>query len=154
MDEASITQYITDTFDGIDFVIASGDTFFFYNPGGDLPPDHMFPFATLVTSDINDNHSNLNRPSVFRLNIGVSKSTFRSLFRLPQSSPDAGADADTSHDFTVLDQLLPHPVYGGMYWLCVLNPSDTTFESVHPLLAQAYEMAVSKRRKHGPANES
>lgn len=28
MNEDLITQYITDTFDGVDFVVASGDTFF------------------------------------------------------------------------------------------------------------------------------
>jgi hypothetical protein len=32
-----------------------------------------------------------------------------------------------------------------MYWVCVLNPSDEIFETnVRPLLAEAYEQAVSK----------
>ncbi len=49
MDKAAITDYITDTFDGVDVVVASreagspevawGDTFFSYDPGRDLPPD-------------------------------------------------------------------------------------------------------------------
>lgn len=46
MNEASVTRYITDTFDGVDIVVFSGDRFFFYNPEGDLPPDHRFPFAS------------------------------------------------------------------------------------------------------------
>src|SRR5262249_46360674 len=64
MDEASITQYITDTFDGVDVVVASrdngspevawGDTFFSYDPGRQLPPAHRFPFATIVTKDYGD----------------------------------------------------------------------------------------------------
>ncbi len=138
MNETSITQYITDTFHGVDLVVASGDTFFFYNPVSELPPDHMFPFVTLVTSDINDPFSDLNRPSVFRLNIGVSKQTYRSLF-------GAGGGDDSAYDFTALDQLMPHPVYGRMYWVCVLNPSDATFqEVVRPLLVEAYDMAVGR----------
>jgi len=33
---------------------------------------------------------------------------------------------------TALDQLMPHPVYGRMFWVCVLNPSDVTFQKVQP----------------------
>lgn len=80
MDEGSITRYITETFDGVDVVVSSGDTFFFSNPNREVPPDRTFPFATLVTSDNYDSYSNLNRPSVFRLNVGVGKDTYRSLF--------------------------------------------------------------------------
>src|SRR5438552_9239515 len=83
MNQASMTQYITDTFAGVDSVVASGDSFFFYDPpGGQLPPNRRFPFATIVTKDYGDFDcaSQLNRPGVFRLNIGVSKETYRSLF--------------------------------------------------------------------------
>ncbi|MDQ3901195.1 MAG: hypothetical protein M3319_12435 [Actinomycetota bacterium] len=32
-----------------------------------------------------------------------------------------------------------------MYWVCVLNPGDETFEAkVRPLPAEAYKLAVSK----------
>jgi len=55
---------------------------------------------------------------------------------------------DSGYDFTALDQLLPYPVYGRMYWVCVLNPSAATFEAVvRPLLAEAYDLAVSKYAK-------
>jgi hypothetical protein len=92
MNEASITRYITDTLDGVDVVVASreagspelawGDTFFSYDPGRQLPPARRFPFATIVTKDYGefDCASQLDRPGVFRLNIGVSKETYRSLF--------------------------------------------------------------------------
>jgi hypothetical protein len=146
MDEASITQYITDTFDGVHPVDAWGDAFFFYNPGRERP-DEIY-FATLKSKDDDyDRFSDLNRPSVFRLNIGISKATFRSLFGSPPSRPGAAGVVDTSYDFTALDQLLPHPIYGRMYWVCVLNPSDATFQTVQPLLAEAYDLAVSKYAK-------
>src|SRR5437763_14498011 len=106
MDEASIFQYITDTFDGVETASAEGYTFFFYGP------DRKLPFATLVTRDNEyDRASHLDRPSVFRLNIGVSKDTYRSLFGPQPPRPGADGVVDTGHDFTALDQLLPHPVY-------------------------------------------
>ena len=155
MDEASITQYITDTFAGVDVVkpetsggpeIAWGDTFFIYDPHRNLEPHRRFPFATIVTKDYGDfdRASNLNRAGVFRLNIGVSKETYRSLFGRQPAPPAAAGLVDTGHDFTVLDQLLPHPVYAPQSWVCVLNPSDATFQKIRPLLTEAYDLAVSR----------
>jgi hypothetical protein len=155
MDEASITQYITDTFAGIDVEkpetsggpeIAWGDTFFIYDPDRNLEPQRRFPFATIVTKDYGDfdRASNLNRPGVFRLNIGVSKETYRALFGRQPAPPAATGIVDTGHDFTVFDQLLPHPVYAPQSWVCVLNPSDVTFQTLRPLLAEAYDLAVSR----------
>src|SRR5437660_3725020 len=152
MDEASVTQYIIDTFDGVETVTSSGNTFFFYGS------ERKFPFVTLVTSDLYDQFSNLNRPSVFRLNIGISKQTFRSLFGDPgrssgRDSAEISGEKFSDYDFTALDQVMPHPVYGRMYWVCVLNPSEETFETnVRPLLVEAYDLTVSKyeRRSHVP----
>jgi hypothetical protein len=142
MNEAAIIQYITGTLDGIEVVNANGNFFFFYGP------DRNFPLATLVTKDDYDSVSNLNRPSVFRLNIGISKPTFRSLFGAQSPAADDSAIADTSCDFTALDQLMPHPVYGKMHWVCVLNPSEALFQqTVRPLLVEAYDRAVSKHDK-------
>jgi hypothetical protein len=138
MDEASIIRYISETFADVDVAEDSGNSFFFYDP------DHMFPFATLVTNDKDDQFSNLDRPSVFRLNIGVSKKTFQSLFGTQTTSSSEGAGASSGYDFTLLDRIMPHPVYGKMYWVCVLNPSDETFKAVQPLLAEAYDLAVKK----------
>lgn len=147
MDEASITEYIASTFTGVDVVVASrengapeiawGDTFFIYDPNRDLDDVHRFPFATIVTKDYGefDNASNLDRPGIFRLNIGISKKTFAGLF------------AEGDHDFTALDRLMPHPVYGRNHFACVLNPTASTFETVKPLLAEAYEIAVKRAQR-------
>ena len=153
MNETKISQYILDTLKGVDVVDAMDARFFFYNPDPTIPPDHKFPFVTIVTTDAHDQFSNLNRPSVFRLNIGIGKETFRSLFGKPKlpswwdSAAESGEN-DSDYDFTALDQVMPHPVYGRMYWVSILNPSDETFETkVRPLLAEAYELAVSKYKK-------
>jgi hypothetical protein len=35
-----------------------------------------------------------------------------------------------------------------MYWVCVLNPGDETFETkVRQLLTEAYDLAVSKYKR-------
>jgi hypothetical protein len=157
MDQASIVQYIAETFSGVNVVtptegIPAGDTFFIYDPERNLEPKRQLPFATIVTKDYGDfdSASNLNRPGVFRLNVGVSRETYRSLFG-PQPSPPATASfVDTGHDFTALDQLLPHPFYAPQSWICVLNPSAETFEKLRPLLAEAYDRAVKRHASYKP----
>src|ERR1700730_4588988 len=144
MDEAAITDYIVSTFAGVDADVGSaeagspeiawGDTFFICDPNHDLEGARRFPFATIVIKDYGDfdNVSNLDRPGIFRLNIGVSKETYAGLF------------GEGQYDFAALDRLLPHPVYGKNHWVCVLNPSESTFETVKPLLAEAYEIALRR----------
>jgi hypothetical protein len=141
MEQEAISGYIADTFDGVDVVTADGNAFYFYEPGGETPPDHRFPFATLVTNDLYDQFSNLDRAGVFRLNIGVSRQTYEGLFGAKAVRSDADP-ATNDDDFTALDTIMPHPVYGNMFWVCVLNPSAETFETVKPLLAEAYGRAV------------
>ncbi|SCX44245.1 DUF6194 family protein [Variovorax sp. EL159] len=132
MTEDAITDHFIDLLPGGHFEVADDNTFFFHNA------DNKFPFATLVTKDSEfDSASKLDRPGVFRLNIGVGKETFRALF---------GEQEQTDIDFTALDRLMPHPVYGKMYWVCVINPSDKTFETIEPLIAQARSLAVARDR--------
>jgi hypothetical protein len=142
MDAASIRQYIAQAFPGVEAVDASGGTFFF------VGRERMLPFATLVTSDEYDQASDLSRPDVFRLNVGVSKETFRALFGGGLERPSEAGEGG-GYDFTALDRILPHPVYGKMYWVCVLSPSEATFKKAQELLAEAYEMAARKRSKAG-----
>lgn len=103
-----------------------------------------FPFATIVTKDYGDfdNASNLDRPGIFRLNIGVSKETYATLFA-----------EGHEYDFATLDKLIPHPVYGRNHWVSVLNPSVSTFESIKPLLREAHAIAVKRvERKKTPSD--
>jgi hypothetical protein len=151
MEERAIIQYVIENFDGVDVVtgtdgIASGDTFFIYDPERNLEPKRQFPFATIVIKDYGDfdKASNLNRPGVFRLNIGLSNATYRARFGPQPSFPADGGVVDTGHDFSVLDQLIPHPVYAAQSWVSVLNPSIETFEAIQPLLVEAYDQAVKR----------
>lgn len=135
MNEAEMAQYIFDTFPRVETAENLGYKFFFYGA------DRMLPFATIATSDSDyERVSNHIRPGVFRLNIGVSRQTFRSLF---------GADhVDVSrYDYAALDRIMPHPDYAAQNWLCVLNPTEATFDQVRTFLAEAYELARSRSTK-------
>lgn len=135
MDETIMAKYIIDTFAGVETTDNFGYTFFFYGP------DRMLPFATLAAADNPyDRVSNLDRPGVFRLNIGVSPQTFRALFGARKV--DVGG-----YDFTTLDKIMPHPEYAAQHFVCVLNPSETTLEKVRALLAEAYDLAVRRHMK-------
>ena len=155
MDQDAIIQYITETFTGVEVMQptdgpGAGDTFIFYDPQRNLDPTHRMPFATIVTKDYGDfdNASQLHRPHVFRLNIGVSRDTFRALFGPPVSAP---SEQSTPYDFAALDRLMPHPVYAPQSWVCVLNPSPATFfEAVRPLLADAYTRAAAQHASRQP----
>lgn len=139
MDEQTMHQYIVETFADVETASNFGYTFYFYRD------DHMLPFATLIAADNEyDRVSRLDRPGVFRLNVGVSKQTFQQLF---------GADEPRveEYDFTVLDRLMPHPEYAAQSFLCVLSPRPATFEQLQPLLAEAYDLAVKRYHRRHPA---
>lgn len=145
MDEETIKTFLCTEFADVHMTVVDGASFFFHGPG------RMYPFATLSTKDDDsDRGSHLDRPSVYRLNIGVSKATYRTLFgpQPTQPYPPAGFVVETGHDFSALDQLMPHPIYAAQSWICVLSPSDATFQQqVRPLLNEAYEMAVRRHAR-------
>ncbi len=142
LDAAAVTQYITDTFANVETSEAMGYVFFFYGA------ERKLPFVTIGTEDNDyDRASQLDRPGVFRLNIGASKDTYRALFGRQPKAPTGAGVVDTGHDFAALNQLMPHPVYAPQSWVCVLNPSGETFNTVQPLLAEAYELEVSRQAK-------
>jgi hypothetical protein len=132
IDEAFITNYITSTFENVKTTVNLGYTFFIYRD------DDMLPFATIAsTGNEYEKISKLDRPGVYRLNIGVSRETFKSLFGT--NKPDI-----TAYDFTTLDVIMPHPDYSAQSFICVLSPNEATFERIKPLLAEAYDIAVKK----------
>ena len=119
-----------------------GETAFFVNPDGRLPSGSYF--ATIKEKDgDNDKASNLDRPGVFRLNFGPGRKAFESLFGVPPARPAKGGIISGMWDFTAADQLMPHPVYGWMSWMCILNPTRASFDTVEPLLKLAHGRALA-----------
>jgi len=150
MEQAAIVDYIRATFANVDIQQptdgpGAGDTFCIYDPRGDLEPRQQFPFATIVTKNYGefDDKSQLDRPGIFRLNIGVSRDTFR-----------ATVDPDAEYDYAALDTVMPHPVYASQSWVSVLNPSAETFARLAPLLAEAYATAVKRLGQGRPGSSA
>jgi hypothetical protein len=133
-DAGEITTWITTTFPETVVATALGATFF------SLDQKNWPNFATIVTTDEHDmgTPSNLARPDVFRLNIGVGKETFERL---------VGSIGEP--DYAALDQVLPHPVYAKQRWLAILNPSRDTFDQVvKPLISEAHVRLARTRARH------
>ena len=135
IDETFITGYITSTLEHVETAVNLGYTFFFYRD------DQMHAFATIAsTGNQYEKISNLDRPGVYRLNIGVSKEVFKSLFGTKKINV-------SDYDFTALDTIMPHPDYSSQHFLCVLSPSEATFEKIRPMLAEAYDIAMNRYNK-------
>ena len=138
-DPTAVVDYLLTTYPETDVVEAMHAWFF------SLDRERHFPnYATIVTTDEHDQASDLDRPGVFRLNIGVDKDTFERF-----------VDPAVTPDFTALDVVLPHPVYAAQRYLAILNPSATTWrETVIPLLAIAHDRLATQRSRHDRDDEA
>jgi hypothetical protein len=132
-DPEAIVTHIRNTYPDT-AILESGGTWFF-----SLDAERHFPnFATIVTNDDYDEGSNLSRPGVFRLNIGVDRATFGRL-----------VGHEREPDFAALDRFLPHPTYARQHWISILNPNASRFEiDVKPLIALAYDRLATARARH------
>ncbi len=129
-----------------------GERGLFYNPQKQFPKG-AYVLTFKEKDGPSDASSNLNTGNKYRLNLKVSKGTFLKLFETIPKRPPAGGIIEGGYDFTELDKLMPHPVYGWMTWLCVLNPTLKTIESMEArgLFEEAYQAAVftiNKKLKH------
>ena len=67
--------------------------------------------------------SELGRPGVFRLSVGVGRERFEDLVGF---APAAYAAHRGAFDHTASDVLTPHPVYAAQGWVAILDPGDRT----------------------------
>lgn len=146
VDIEQILDYFMTHLPGIIVLNSWGETGIYYNPDGKLK--RGIYLLTIKSKDgAHDKSSHLDRDGVFRLNIGIRKSTFLKLFGSIPHRPSAGQVVDMPFDFSLSDTILPHPVYAWMGWICVLNPSTLTFEQLKPLISEAYDYAKQKYQK-------
>lgn len=138
MDHETIRQVMATQPDTL-LVEAGGDLYAIHDPDGDYEQRPRHGWATVVTSDAHDPASDLDRPGVFRVNIGLPRDRFREL-----------VDPTAEHDATALDVLFPHPVYGRANWVSVLNP-DRTWTLVRDLLVEAHAFAARQHEARGQA---
>ncbi len=131
-----------------------GEKGIFYNPNGILKRG-VYVLTIKEKDGDNDKASLLNRDNVYRVNVGLRKQTFIEHFGHIPKRPSAGNIVKMDYDFTILDTIMPHPVYAWMGWVCVLNPSSKTFEEFKIMLQESYEFAkekFAKRKKNEPSN--
>lgn len=141
-----ISDYLTQTHEGLVPTKSWGELSFFYNPAQKLPRGTYF--CTLKEKDgDNDKASNLSRLGVFRLNFGLSPQTYEGVFGMRPARPAKGHAVEGAWDFTELDVLMPHPIYAWMGWVCILNPSTAIFETIKPMITNAYEHSVRNFNK-------
>ena len=146
MKPADIIEKIASSFEGVIPKSSWGETSLFYNPGKLLPNGVYFCTIKEKNGD-NDKSSNLDRDGVFRLSIGISKESYTAQFGPRPKRPSKGCIIDTDHDFTETNMLMPHPIYGWMSWIQVLNPTELTLASAMPLITEAHSNAVIKFNK-------
>ena len=140
MTPQEIKQYLLANYKDVIEKTTWGETSFFVNPGRKLPSGTYF--ATIKECDgPNDKASDLDRENVFRLNIGIGRPMFESVFGTSPGRPGKGGIIEGPWNFTALNTPMPHPVYGWMSWVCVLNPTKDTFEALIPWLDASYEKA-------------
>lgn len=129
-----IKDYMLQKFNNLKLVEVENDLFFMHQKNDKLP------FATLITKDNEyDSVSNLNRTGFFRLNFFVEKDLFNILFKEQTKVRKLEAYMNVGIDFTKEDVLFPHPTYGSMNWVCIVNPSRKTFDTLKEYLKLSYE---------------
>lgn len=150
MTQAEVIEYVTSELEGTLVVVASeedgapevawGDTFFFYDPDDITHPEKRMPYATIMINDYPgfDEASNLKRTGVYRVNVWVSRETYKR---------QTSASDLSVIDYSVLDKVIPHPVYGPQSWLSVLNPGSVSSDPVKDLLAEAHDRAKIRYEK-------
>jgi hypothetical protein len=130
-DQDEMIQLIRDAFP--DAVVAQIDSASFFS----LDEKHWPNFATVVWTDEHDmgTPSNLARPGVYRVNVGVDREAFQRL-----------VGSMTAPDYAAFDRFIPHPIYAKQRWISILNPSHATVrDSLMPLIAAGHDRLARKR---------
>lgn len=146
MESNDILKYCIEQLDGAVMVNSWGEKGIFYNPDNVLKRG-VYVLTVKEKDGENDKSSGLNRENVYRVNLGIRKSTFIKMFGYIPKRPAKGGIVDMNYDFSCIDHVIPHPVYAWMGWICVLNPSEKTFDDLRPLIHEAYEYAKEKFKK-------
>ncbi|MEU3503589.1 DUF6194 family protein [Streptomyces hundungensis] len=128
--------------------LAWGDAFFYYAPAGRIPKNAQ-PYGTIVTKNYPDDAaSDLDSPGRWRVNVNVDRATFQEL------TGEEPRGISRPRDYAATDTVMPHPVYGALGWISVVNPAERRTDTVVHLLRSAHEAArlrFARRHEPGPA---
>ena len=146
MTKDQIILEVQNSFKGLVKNINWGEIGLFYNPENKLSKG-IYLLTFKEKDGANDKASNIDRENVYRMNLGISKESFFQLFGNKPKRPKAGQIIDMPYDFSELNRIMPHPVYGWMNWICDLNPTKETFNKLFPLIKEGYSLALKKYEK-------
>ena len=141
-----VLKYCLENLEGTVLVNSWGERGIYYNPDNILKRG-VYILTVKEKDGDNDKSSSLNRENIYRVNLGVRKTTFIEMFDFITKRPAKGEIVDMNYDFSATNKILPHPVYAWMGWICSLNPSEKTFEELKPHIQEAYEYAKEKFKK-------
>lgn len=146
MTAIDLESWILNNYQGVIVTDAYRERSFFYNPDSSLPKGIYF--ATIKESDgPNDKASFLDRENVYRLSIGIGKKNYQDIFGTVPTRPIKGGIIDYDFDFSVLDTLMPHPIYAWISWVAINNPTKGNLETVSYLLDISYQSVIAKFAK-------
>ena len=135
-----LIDHLQTRFAGLVVQRAFGEQTLYYNPGRCLKRGTYM--ATIKTANgPNDKASGLDRPDMWRFNFGLPPARFVQLFGPKPQRPPKGGIVSGDWDFKATDTLMPHPIYGWMGWVCILNPSETTLSARESDIALAHDKA-------------
>jgi len=118
--------------------ITWGDAFIYYAPDGRMPRN-VQPYATIVSRNYpDDTASDLDTPGRRRVNIRTERAAFVEL------TGEEPRDLTRPRDYAAVDSVLPHPVYGALGWISVVDPGERTTDTVVQLLRDAHEAARAR----------
>ncbi|MFF0628121.1 DUF6194 family protein [Streptomyces sp. NPDC004296] len=124
-----------------------GDAFFYYAPDGQMPRNTQ-PYGTIVTKNYpDDTASDLDPSGRWRVNIHIDRATF---CELTEEEPRS---LSRPRDHSAVDVVLPHPVYGALGWISVVNPGERTEELVVRLLRGAHDAARARSARRNEPGE-
>ena len=152
IDIEEIVEYVCSAYPGVIFDENWGERSLFYNPQRKLPKG-TYILSFKERDGANDSASDLDGAGVYRLSLGVSRRRYIEMFGPVPTRPAAGETIVGPWDFTVVDKLMPHPVYAWMAWVIVLSPGRQTFENLKPLIEEGYRLAVERFRKRDDSAE-
>ncbi len=146
MTAIDLENWILNNYQGVIVKNAYGERSFFYNPDVSLPKGIYF--ATIKESDgPNDKSSNLDREGAYRLSIGISKKNYQNTFGTIPKRPLKGQIINYDFDFSILNTLMPHPIYAWMSWVAINNPTHENLDTVKHLLDISYQSVITKFAK-------
>ncbi|NJQ01189.1 DUF6194 family protein [Streptomyces zingiberis] len=128
--------------------LAWGDVFFYVAPDGRIPANAQ-PYATVTTKDYpDDTESGLCPAGRWRVNVHVDRAVFRELVG------EEPRGLSRPYDHAATDRVMPHPVYGALGWVAIVNPGERTAGTVERLLREAHDAARARfERRDGTRGE-